>query len=90
MTMSTVTAVIVWLAFLAGCVTAVVGVRVGHGESSVVALLNWGAATLVLQLAAACIAFVHARADRDPDPEELPAADGAARRLQDPERPLGK
>lgn len=62
--MPTVTAVIVVLAFLSGCVTAVTGVWVGRGQSPVSLVLNWGAVTLVLQLFAACIAVVHARAGR--------------------------
>jgi hypothetical protein len=44
-------------------VTAVTGVWVGRGQSPVTLVLNWGAVTLVLQLFAACIAVVHARAD---------------------------
>lgn len=73
--MPTVTAIFVVLAFLAGCVTAVVGFRVGHGESSLPTLLDWAAVTLVLQLCAACIAVVHARAARggvaDTEPSNL-------------------
>lgn len=65
--MATVTALIVVLSFVAGCITAVVGVWVGRGESPVALLLNWGALTLVLQLSAACIAVVHARAGRSRD-----------------------
>jgi len=60
--MASVTALVVLLAFLAGCVTFVLGVRVGHGTSPLASHLTWGALTLVLQLFAACIAFVHARA----------------------------
>ncbi len=62
--MATVTALVVVLAFVSGCITAVVGVWVGRGQSPVTLVLNWGALTLVLQLAAACIATVHARAGR--------------------------
>lgn len=56
------TAFVVVLAFLAGCVTFVLGVRAGHGTSPLASHLSWGAITLVLQLFAACIAVVHARA----------------------------
>lgn len=72
--MSTVTALIVVLAFLSGCVTAVTGVWVGRGQSPVSLVLNWGALTLVLQLFAACIAVVHARAAR---PDEGDGEGGA-------------
>jgi hypothetical protein len=89
--MATVTAVIVVLAFLSGCVTAVVGVWVGRGQSPVSLVLNWAAATLVLQALAACIAIVHARvgpsdhriAERTPAPDERDrrtAASGSADR----------
>ncbi|HEY8517168.1 MAG TPA: hypothetical protein VIS07_16795 [Candidatus Binatia bacterium] len=60
--MAAVTAAIVLLAFLAGCVTFVLGVRAGYGTSPLSSHLNWGAITLVLQFFAACIALVHARA----------------------------
>ena len=65
--MASVTALLVVLAFLAGCITAVVGVWVGRGQSPVTLVMNWAAVTLVLQLFAACIALFHARADRDRD-----------------------
>ena len=68
--MPTVTAVLVVLAFLSGCVTAVTGVWVGRGQSPVSLVLNWGALTLVLQLFAACIAVVHARAAHPPGSDE--------------------
>lgn len=70
-----VTAAIVVLAFLSGCATAVAGYWVGRGESPVSLVLNWGALTLVLQLFAACVAVVHARAGRPASPSgpsELP------------------
>jgi len=70
---ATVTALIVTLSFVAGCITAVVGVWVGRGTSPVSLLLNWGALTLVLQLFATCIAVVHARADRARAPGSPPA-----------------
>lgn len=60
--MATVTALLVLLSFLAGCVTFVLGVRVGHGSSPLSDHLTWGALTLVLQLFATGIAIVHARA----------------------------
>lgn len=62
--MPAVTAFLVVLAFVSGCVTAVTGVWVGRGQSPVSLVLNWGAVTLVLQLFAACIAIFHARAAR--------------------------
>ena len=82
--MASVTALLVVLAFVSGCITAVVGVWVGRGQSHVSLVLNWGAATLVLQLFAACIALFHARADRERDvptgpeatPEETRAGSG--------------
>lgn len=66
--MATVTAALVVLAFVSGCITAVAGVWVGHGESPLSLVLNWGAVTLVLQLFAACVAIFHARASREPGP----------------------
>lgn len=79
--MARVTALVVVLAFVAGCVTAVVGVWVGRGQSPVTLLLNWGAVTLVLQLFAACIALVHARANGEleapPDPRPEARSPGA-------------
>ena len=71
--MANVTAAIVVLAFLSGCVTAVVGVWVGRGQSPVTLVMYWAAATLVLQMLAACIAVVHARvADDAPDVHPRP------------------
>lgn len=60
--MARVTSVLALLAFLSGAVTFYQGVRVGYGEASVSAHLYWGFATLVLQLFATGVAFVHARA----------------------------
>ena len=81
--MASVTALIVVLAFLSGCVTAVVGVWVGRGQSPVSLVLNWAAATLVLQALAACIAVVHARVGPGEDhPERGPAP-------REPDRPAG-
>jgi hypothetical protein len=62
--MATVTAALVVLSFVSGCVTLVVGYRLGHGTMTLVAHLGWAMATLLLQFAAACIAVVHARAER--------------------------
>lgn len=76
--MATVTALVVVLAFVSGCITAVVGVWVGRGQSPVTLVLNWGALTLVLQLAAACIATVHARAGRLREVEHGAPAAGPA------------
>lgn len=67
--MPTVTAALVVLAFLSGCATAVAGYWVGRGQSPVSLVLNWGALTLVLQLFAACVAVVHARAGRPEGPD---------------------
>jgi hypothetical protein len=89
--MPTATAIAVVLAFLAGCVTAVVGIRVGHGSSSLPVLLDWAALTLVLQLSAACLAVVHARAARviDDGPEAPPRQPADTRTgAMDPPRPL--
>ncbi len=74
--MATVTAFFVLLSFLAGCVTFVLGVRVGHGSSPLSDHLTWGALTLVLQLFATGVAIVHARAAarRGVESREPPAA----------------
>jgi len=75
--MATVTALVVLLAFVAGCVTFVLGVRAGHGTSPLGQHLTWGALTLVLQLFATCIAIVHARvaaARRQPEGPPPPPA----------------
>lgn len=69
--MASVTALLVVLSFVSGCITAVVGVWVGRGQSPVTLVMNWAALTLVLQLFAACIALFHARADRDRDVAEV-------------------
>jgi hypothetical protein len=60
-----VTAVLVCLSFVAGCITLVVGYRVGHEEASLIDHLGWGVGTLLLQFAAACVAVIHARAERE-------------------------
>ena len=60
--MARVTAGLAFLAFAAGCVTFVQGLRVGHGEGAITTHLYWGFATLALQLFAAAVAWVHARA----------------------------
>jgi hypothetical protein len=60
--MASVTALLVLLSFLAGCVTFVLGVRAGHDATPLAHHLYWGALTLVLQLFATGIAIVHARA----------------------------
>jgi hypothetical protein len=57
-----VTTVLVLLSFVSTCITFVLGVRVGHGEAALGSHLNWGAVTLVLQLFAAGVSAVHARA----------------------------
>jgi hypothetical protein len=77
--MANVTAAIVVLAFLSGCVTAVVGVWVGRGQSPVTLVMYWAAGTLVLQMLAACIAVVHARV-ADDGPGEHPGPAAAERR----------
>ncbi len=62
--MGTITALLVALSFVTGCITLVVGYRVGHGEATLVTHLSWAMGTLLLQFAAACIAIMHARAER--------------------------
>ena len=62
--MGTITAVLVALSFVTGCVTLVVRYRVGHGETELVTHLSWAMGTLFLQFAATCIAVMHARAER--------------------------
>ncbi|MDG2305583.1 MAG: hypothetical protein P8R42_13260 [Candidatus Binatia bacterium] len=62
--MGTITALLVALSFVTGCVTLVVGYQVGHGETPLVTHLSWAMGTLLLQFAAACIAVMHARAER--------------------------
>jgi hypothetical protein len=60
--MARVTAWLAFLAFAAGCATFVQGLRAGHGEGAIATHLYWGFATLALQLFAAGVALVHARA----------------------------
>jgi hypothetical protein len=55
----------------------VVGFRFAHDQSSLPALLDWAALTLVVQLFAACIAVVHARASRAGAPGAVPEVDAA-------------
>lgn len=62
--MGTITAVLVVLSFASGCMTLVVGYQVGHGEATLTNHLSWAMGTLLLQFAAACIAIMHARAER--------------------------
>jgi hypothetical protein len=88
--LASVTALLVVLAFVAGCITAVTGVWVGRGQSPVSLVLNWAAVTLVLQLFAACIAIFHARAsggsDAVLDEDQAPASRPGPPR--DPPRPV--
>jgi hypothetical protein len=60
--MARVTAGLAFLAFAAGCATFLQGLRAGHGEGALTTHLYWGFATLALQLFAAAVAWVHARA----------------------------
>lgn len=62
--MGAITAFLIGLSFLSGCVTLVVGYRVGHGETPLVTHLSWAMGTLLLQFAATCVALMHARAER--------------------------
>lgn len=62
--MGTITAVLVLLSFVSGCVTLVVGYRLGHDEATLTSHLSWAMVTLLLQFAAACIAIMHARAEK--------------------------
>ena len=64
--MARVTAWLAVLAFAAGCATFVQGLRAGHGEGALATHLYWGFATLALQLFAAGVALVHARASGTP------------------------
>jgi hypothetical protein len=77
--MAGVTALVAFLAFLAGCVTFVQGLRAGHGDGAITAHLYWGFATLILQLFAAGVAFVHSRADAAPPAERSGAEAGPTR-----------
>jgi hypothetical protein len=60
--MARVTAILASLAFLFGCITFTQGLRAGHGDDAITTHLYWGFATLILQLFAAGVAFVHSRA----------------------------
>jgi hypothetical protein len=60
--MARVTAILAFLAFLFGCITFAQGLRAGHGDDAIATHLYWGFATLILQLFAAGVAFVHSRA----------------------------
>lgn len=62
--MGTITAFLIGLSFVTGCVTLVVGYEVGHGAAELTSHLSWAMGTLLLQFAASCIAFMHARAER--------------------------
>lgn len=62
--MGTITAILVLASFVSGCVTLVVGYRVGHGEATLTSHLGWAMVTLLVQFAAACIAIMHARAEK--------------------------
>lgn len=62
--MGTITAVLVALSFVSGCVTLVIGYRLGHEDATLTSHLSWAMGTLLLQFAAACIAIMHARAER--------------------------
>lgn len=88
--MATVTAFIVLLAFVAGCVTLVLGVRLGHGESDLGQHLTWGVLTLVLQLFATAIAFVHARASSAQAARFREALEVASRGLDGGAEPPGR
>lgn len=59
--MARATAFLSILALVCGVVTFFQGMRVGHGEGTLLAHLYWGFATLALQAFAAGVAFVHAR-----------------------------
>lgn len=62
--MGTITAILIGLSLVTGCVTLQVGYQVGHGQTELVSHLNWAMGTLLLQFAATCIAFMHARAEK--------------------------
>lgn len=62
--MGAITAVLVTCSFVSGCVTMVLGWGVGHGTTEMVSHLGWAMGTLLLQFAAACVAVMHARAER--------------------------
>lgn len=61
--MARVTAILAFVAFVFGCITFVQGLRAGHGDGAIMAHLYWGFATLIVQLFAAGVAFVHSRAN---------------------------
>jgi hypothetical protein len=56
-----VTSLLVSASFLLTCATFVLGIRVGHGSSTLVSHMTWGALTLVVQLFTVCVATIHAR-----------------------------
>jgi hypothetical protein len=56
-----VTSLLVLASFVLTCGTFVLGVRVGHGSTSLVTHMTWGALTLVVQLFTVCVATIHAR-----------------------------
>lgn len=60
--MSLVSPLVAFLALLAGVITLVEGVRVGHGAGNLGSHLGWGVGTLILQVSSLAIAVVHARA----------------------------
>ena len=62
--MGSITAFLVAASFVSGCITLVVGYRVGHGETELINHLSWAIGTLLLQFAATCVALMHARAER--------------------------
>ena len=62
--MAGITALLVFLSFVAGCITLVVGYQVGHGETPLANHLTWGIVTLILQFTAVCISVMHARAEK--------------------------
>jgi hypothetical protein len=84
--MARVTAWLAALSLAAGVVTFVVGVRAGYGTSPVSSHLNWGAATLVLQLFTAGVAAVHARVAAR-QAAELRAAAGEGAETEPPPAP---
>jgi len=56
-----VTSLLVSASFVLTCATFVLGVRVGHGSSTLVSHMTWGVLTLVVQLFTVCVATIHAR-----------------------------
>ena len=59
--MAIVTSLLVSASFVLTCATFVLGVRVGHGSSTLVSHMTWGMLTLVVQLFTVCVATIHAR-----------------------------